>query len=80
MKSELGEIGAECRLGAGHAKIRDQRKPQATADRRTMHGGDQRFAGAKQAQRLAIQLRGGGITTAGIRRGIIAAEIGAGTK
>ena len=57
MKAEPGEIGAEARLRAGDAEIRHHGKAKPAADRRAMHGGDDRLLGAEQPVALDIERR-----------------------
>src|SRR4051812_44040251 len=56
MKSELCKIRRKARLWAGDAKVGRDRKSQSAADRRAMHGGDDRLFVAKDPHRLDIEV------------------------
>ena len=83
MKAEPGEIGAEARLGAGHAEIGDHRQPQPAADRSAVDRRDDRLFGAKQPVALDIEVATPGDVRRGVRprgRASAVAEIGAGAE
>ncbi len=56
MEAEFCEIGGEPRFGAGDAKIRGNRKSQPAADRRAVHGGDDRLLVAEDAHCLNVKV------------------------
>ena len=86
MDAQLDEVGGESGFRRADAKIRRERKTQAAADGRPLHGADHRLSGAKQADALPVhqtgevleaglgELRGAGLLP------LAGAEIGAGAE
>ena len=66
MESEPAEIGGKPRLRTSDAKIGDERQAEPAADRRTLHGGDDRLLVAKQPGALLVKMLG--LAVAGLAR------------
>ena len=71
MEAELGEVGGEAGLRRGDAEVGGQGHAEATADRRALHGGDDRQRLLEQALGLVVQVAAvvGRVGRAGRRRG-----------
>ncbi|MNN40062.1 hypothetical protein D3C81_1541220 [compost metagenome] len=76
MEAQPVEVGAEARLGAGHAEVGRQCQAKPGADGGAFHRGDDGFAVAVELHRMHIEARGvvGDLSLAG------AAEVGARTE
>src|SRR5579863_440383 len=55
MDADFDEIRGKARLGRGDAKIRDQREPEAAADRWSLNRRDHRLLAAKEPHRFEIK-------------------------
>src|SRR5581483_2341816 len=84
MEAEAGEIGAETRLRAGDAEVRDHRKPKPAADGGAVDRRDDRLFGAEQPVALDVERLHPGHRLAGAATFLVerraVAEIGAGAE